>query len=180
VTPDDLRRLKVATNPDIPKLNAAFKAMGFDLVETEITDIGPKIASNAVNAFYQTPAAVAPLGLHKQVSNMMETTISPFLAGIVINRVTWNKISPADQREILRVAQKITADFDKIMPQMAANGLTQMQRGGLKVNKPSPAQEQLWQTEVQKVMPVLLGNNTFDPELYNKINEILRESRSGK
>jgi len=48
------------------------------------------------------------------------------------------------------------------------------------VNKLSPAQEQLWYAEVQKVMPTLLGNNTFDPELYNKINEILRESRSGK
>ena len=180
VTPDDLRRLKVATNSDVPKLNAAFKVMGFDLVEADILDVGQKIASNAINAFYQTPAAVAPLGLQKQVSNMMETTIAPFLGGIVINRVTWNKISPADQSKILQVTQKIATDFDKIMPEMSANGILQMQRGGLKVNKLSPAQEQLWQAEVQKVMPMLLGNNTFDPELYNKINEILRETRSGK
>jgi len=180
LSPDDLRRMKVAINPEIPKLNAAFKAMGFNVLETDITDVGTKIANNSINAFYQSPAAVAPLGLHRYVSNMMETILAPFMGSIVMNRVTWNRISPSDQAKILQVSQKITEEFEAIMPRTAANAIVQMQKGGLKVNKLTPAQEQLWQAEVQKVMPSLLGNNTFDPELYNKINEILRKSRSGQ
>jgi TRAP-type C4-dicarboxylate transport system substrate-binding protein len=179
VTPDDLRRQKMATNPDDAKLNAAFKAMGFNLVESEITDIGPKIASNMVNAFYQTPASVAPLGVYKQLNNMMDISIAPFLGAIVINRVTWNRISAADQNEIMRVTQGITADFEKVMPRMVTDAIAMMQRNGLKVNTVSPAQQQLWYDEVQKAMPSLIGN-TFDPELYNKINDILRSSRSGR
>jgi len=179
MTPDDLRRLKMATNPDDSKLNAAFKAMRFNLIEAEIIDLGPKIASNAVNAFYQTPASVAPLGLYKQLNNMMDIPIAPFLGGIVINRVTWNKISPADQVKILQVTQKIAAEFDAVMPRMVTNAVAMMQKDGLKVNKVSPTQEQLWHDEIQKAMPSLMGN-TFDPELYNKINEILRTARSGK
>jgi TRAP-type C4-dicarboxylate transport system substrate-binding protein len=179
VTPDDLRRMKMATNPDDSKLNTAFKAMRFNLIEAEIIDLGPKIASNAVNAFYQTPASVAPLGLYKQLNNMMDIPIAPFLGGIVINRVTWNKISPADQIKILQVTQKITAEFESVMPRMVTNAISMMQKDGLKVNRVSPTQEQLWYDEVQKALPVLLGN-TFDPELYNKINEILRKSRSGQ
>jgi len=179
MTPDDLRRLKMATNPDDSKLNAAFKAMRFNLIEAEIIDLGPKIASNAINAFYQTPASAAPLGLYKQLNNMMDIPIAPFLGGIVINKVTWNKISPADQTKILQVTQKIAAEFDAVMPRMVTNAITMMQKDGLKVNKISPAQEQLWYDEVQKAMPALLGN-TFDSELYNKINEILRRARSGK
>jgi TRAP-type C4-dicarboxylate transport system substrate-binding protein len=179
LTPDDLRRQKMATNPDDAKLNAAFKAMGFNLVETEIIDVGPKIASNMVNAFYQTPASVAPLGLYKQLNNMMDTPIAPFLGAIVINRVTWNKISPADQSEILRVTQRMTSEFEAIMPQMVTNAVAMMQREGLKVNRVSPAQQQLWYTEIQKATPSLMGN-TFDPELYNKINDILKKSRSGQ
>jgi len=179
VSPDDLRRLKMATNPDDAKLNAAFKAMGFNLVEADIIDMGPKIASNTINAFYQTPASVAPLGLYKQLNNMMDIPIAPFLGGIVINRVTWNKISPADQNEIMRVTQGIASDFDKVMPKMVTDAIAMMQKNGLKVNKVSPVQEQLWYDEVQKAMPMLLGN-TFDPELYNKINVILRSTRSGQ
>jgi TRAP-type C4-dicarboxylate transport system substrate-binding protein len=180
VMPDDLRRLKMASNPDDAKLNAAFKAMGFNLVDAEITDLGQKIASNMINAFYQTPASVAPLGLYKQLNNMMDAPIAPFLGAIVINKVTWNKISAADQGEILRVTQKMTAEFESIMPQKVTDAVNIMQREGLRVNKISPAQEELWRSEVQKAMPGLLGNNTFDPELYNKINEILRKSRSGQ
>jgi len=179
VVPDDLRRLKLASNPEEAKLNAAFKAMGFNLVESEMTDLGPKIASNMVNAFYQTPASVAPLGLYKMLNNMMDTPIAPFLGGIVINRVTWNKISSDNRARILQVTQKTAADFEAVMPRTVTNAITMMQREGLKVNKVSPSQEQLWQTEVQKAMPSLLGN-TFDPELYNKMNEILRKSRTGK
>jgi len=179
VVPDDLRRLKMATNPEDAKLNAAFKAMGFNLVEAEIIDLGPKIASNSINAFYQTPASVAPLGLYKQLNNMMETPIAPFLGAIVINKITWNKISAADQGEILRVTQKMTSEFEAIMPQMVTNAVTMMQREGLKVNKQNPAQQQLWYAEIQKAMPSLMGN-TFDTELYNKINDIVKKSRSGQ
>jgi len=179
VTPDDLRRLKMATNPDGAKLNAAFKAMGFNLVETEITDIAPKIMSNVVSAFYQQPASVFTNGLYKYLTNMMDISIAPFLGAIVINKVTWNKISAADQSAILRVTQSIASDFDKVMPKTVTDALGLMQRNGLKVNKVNPAQEQLWLTEIQKVIPSLLGN-TFDTELYNKINEILRRSRSGQ
>jgi len=179
VVPDDLRRLKMASNPEDAKLNAAFKAMGFNLVESEITDLGPKIASNMINAFYQTPASVAPLGLYKMLNNMMDTPIAPFLGAIVINRVTWNKISPDNRAKLLQVTQRTAGDFEAVMPKTVTNAIAMMQREGLKVNKVSSAQEQLWQTEVQKAMPSLMGN-TFDPELYNKMTEILRKSRSGQ
>jgi len=179
VVPDDLRRLKIATNPDDANFNAAFKAMGFNLIETEIIDIGPKIASNMINAFYQTPAAVAPLGLYKQLNNMLDTPIAPFLGAIVINRITWNKISPANQNKILQITQKIAVDFDSVMPRTVSNAVSMMQRDGLKVNKVSPAQEQIWHNEIQKAVSSLLGN-TYDAELYGKINEILRKARSGQ
>jgi TRAP-type C4-dicarboxylate transport system substrate-binding protein len=92
LVPDDLRRHRMATNPDDGKFIAAFKAMGFNLEETEIIDIGAKVANNMINAFYQMPAAVAPLLLHKQLKNMLDMPIAPFLGAIVINGVTWNRI----------------------------------------------------------------------------------------
>jgi len=179
LTPDDLRRLKMASNPNGAKINAAFKAMGFNIVESDMSDVGPKIASNAVNAFYLTPAAVAPLGLYKDLNNMMDISIAPFLGALVMNKVTWNKISPADQREILRISQKTASDFYVEMPKMVENAVATMQRNGLKVNRVNPAQEKLWIDEVQKAMPSLIGS-TFDTELYNEINVILRKSRSGR
>jgi hypothetical protein len=47
---------------------------------------------------------------------------------------------------------------------------------GLKVITPSPVQEELWHNEIFKVMPSLIGT-TFDRDLYQRINEILEQSR---
>jgi len=54
-----------------------------------------------------------------------------------------------------------------------------MSRDGLKVNRPTPAQEQLWYTDVERAIPALLGT-TYDRDLYQKINSALTRLRSGR
>jgi TRAP-type C4-dicarboxylate transport system substrate-binding protein len=179
VVPDDLRRLKIATGTEAEEMNMAFRTMGFYLVETDTIDIGSRLANNMINAFYQTPAAVAPLGLHKTLKHMLDLPLAPFLGGIVVNRVTWNKISPSNQRELIRITQSITDEFDSAMPKIVGNAITVMNRDGMTINKPNPAQEELWRAELNKAMPSLLGT-TFDRDLYNRLNTVLQRARGGQ
>jgi len=132
-----------------------------------------------INAFYQTPAAVAPLGLHKTLKHMLDMPLAPFLGGIVVNRVTWNKISADRQRELIRITQSIADEFDSAMPRIVGNAVTMMRRDGMTVNKPSSAQEDLWRAELAKAMPSLLGT-TFDRDLYQRINVAFEKARSGQ
>jgi len=175
--PDDLRKHKIATSPESEDMNLVFKTMGFHLVETNMADIGPRLANNMINAFYQTPAAVAPLGLHKSLRHMLDMPLAPFLGAIVVNRVTWSKISADHQRELIRVTQRIADEFDATMPKISNSAVTMMSRDGLAVNKPTPAQEAVWRAELDKAIPPLLGT-TFDKELYQKINATLEKARS--
>jgi TRAP-type C4-dicarboxylate transport system substrate-binding protein len=177
--PDDLRRLRIATGPEAEDMNMAFKTMGFHMVETNMADIGPRLANNMINAFYQTPAAVAPMGLHKNLKHMLDMPLAPFMGAIVINRVTWNKISADRQRELIRITQRIADEFDSAMPRIVGNAVTMMSRDGMTVNKPSPAQEELWRLELAKAIPSLLGT-TFDRELYQRISATLEKTRSGR
>ena len=177
--PDDLRRHRIATSPESDDMNMAFKTMGFHLVETNMADIGPRLANNMINAFYQTPAALAPMGLHKSLRHMLDIPLAPFLGAIVINRVTWNKISADRQRELIRVTQRIVDEFDATMPKISGNAITMMSREGLSVNKLNAVQEEQWRTELNKAIPSLLGT-TFDRELYQRINATLEKARSGQ
>ncbi|MDR0656990.1 MAG: TRAP transporter substrate-binding protein DctP [Treponema sp.] len=178
--PDDLRKQKIATNADAPDLNTAFKTMGFQLVETDIVDVGNKLATGNIMAVYQNPAGVAAYQLHTYLKNMLSVNIAPILGGIIINQVTWKKIgelNPQYQREILRVTRRIAAELDASMPKTTADAINTMCRGGLKVNQPTPAQEQVWFDDVERVIPLLLGT-TFDRNIYQNINAILSRHRN--
>lgn len=176
LTPEDLRGHKLASNPESGELNMAFRALGFHVVETEGMDLGTRMANNMVTAIYQTPAAVAPLGMHKYMGNMLDIPIAPYIGAIMINRVTWNKLGADRQRKIVDVTRKIAAEFDATMPKTVSNALTMMQRDGLKVNK---GQVQIWRNEVDKSMSSLVGT-AFDKDIYQQINKILEKSRNGQ
>jgi TRAP-type C4-dicarboxylate transport system substrate-binding protein len=178
--PDDLRRQKIATNADATDLNTAFKTMGFQLVETDLVDVGTKLATGNIMAAYQNPAGVAAYQLHTHLKNMLSLNLAPIVGGIIINQITWRKIgelNPQYQQEILRVTRRVAAELDASMQKTVNDAIAAMRRGGLKVNEPAPAQEQLWFNDMEQVIPVLLGT-TFNREIYQKINEVLVRYRN--
>jgi TRAP-type C4-dicarboxylate transport system substrate-binding protein len=156
--------------------------MGFQMVETDLTDVGTKLLSGAVMAAYQNPAGVAAYQLHKELKNMLSLNLAPFMGGIVVNQITWKKIrdlNPKYPEDLMKVTRRIADELDASMQQTVNNALDVMKRGGLKVNQPSSAQAQLWYNEVERVIPGLLGT-TFDRDIYQKINAILAKQRSGQ
>jgi len=177
--PNDLRRIRMATNPESENMNSVFRSMGFPLVETETANMGPMLASGTIGAIYQSPAAIAPMGLHRNLGHMLDMPIAPFMGGIVLNRVTWDRLGPERQQAMMEVTRRIAAEFDSSMPGTVANAVTMMQRDGLSVNVPDQRQRELWQGEVQRAMPPLLGN-TFDREMHDRISMILERSRNGQ
>jgi TRAP-type C4-dicarboxylate transport system substrate-binding protein len=184
-TPDDLRRQRIASNVEAQDLNTAFKTMGFQVVESEWTDIGPRLASGAITSIYNNPAAVAAFNLHAapaNLRNMLSINLAPVIGGIVVNQVTWRRIgalNPRFQPELVRVTRQIAAELDQSMQRTVNDAITAMGRGGLTVNRPNASQEQLWYDEVERVTPALLGT-TYDRDLYLRINDILTRHRAGQ
>jgi len=110
---------------------------------------------------------------------MLDIPIAPFVGGIVMNRVTWNKLGPDRQRELTRVTQRMAAEFDASMPKTISNAVLMMQKDGLKVNRPNPSQEEVWRSEMLKAVPPLIGS-TFDRDMYRRIGGILEKARGGQ
>ena len=181
-TPDDLRRQRIASNVEAAELNATFSAMGFNIVETDWTDVGPMMATGQVSAMYQNPAGIAAFQLHSHLRHMLSLNIAPVLGGIVINQVTWQRIgalNPRFQTELVRATRRIAAELDQSMQITVNDAIAAMSRDGLAVNRPTPAQEQLWFNEIERAMPILMAN-TYDQVLYQRINDILVRHRAGR
>ena len=178
LTLEDMRKQKMATNEDQKEMNQAFRLMGFQLEEVDYNSLAPKLTNNTITSLYFTPAAIAPMQLHKYLGNMLNMPICPFLGAIVMNRVTWNKLSPAQQQEIARVTAQVAAEFDISMPKAESNAVLSMSNGGLKINTPSKSERDIWEREVNKITATLVGS-LFDREVYQTMNNVLVKSRAG-
>ncbi|MDR1838434.1 MAG: TRAP transporter substrate-binding protein DctP [Treponema sp.] len=177
VEPDSLRRQRLGSSPELRDINTAFRTMGFNLVEAEMVDLGTRLASNVINSIYLIPEALAPMGLHRTLTNMLDMPIAPIMGAIVMNRVTWNKLGAERQRSIVAATQRIIAEFEVTMSRTSANAVSAMQREGLRVNRPNQAQIEMWRAEIDRAVPPLLGT-TFDRNVYNQINQILIRARN--
>ena len=179
LTPADLRRQRLASSTELRDMNLAFRTMGFNVLEVDMFNLGPRLASNAVNTIYMIPTAVAPMQLHRHLNNMLEMPIGPVMGAIVMNRVTWNRLTSEQQQAIIRVTQQSVNNFNTSLPRAEADAIQAMARGGLSINRPTPAQEELWKTELDESINSLLGT-VFDRDLYQRINNILARARSGR
>ena len=181
-SPDDLRRMRIASNAEAADMNTAFKTMGFQIVESDWSDMGTRLNAGVVAACYQNPAAIAAYQLHTILKNMLSINIAPVLGGIVMNQVTWRKIgelNPRYQADLLSATRRIAEEFDASLQKTVNDAIQTMGRAGLKVNQPSVTQEQQWYTEMERVVPSLLGT-AYDRNLYNRVNEILVRYRGGR
>jgi len=182
LTPDQLRRQKIASNAEAAEMNAVFNSMGFPVVESDMSDMGPKLNAGAITAIYQNPASVAAFQLHTITKNMLSTNIAAILGGIIINQVTWRKIgnlNPRYQQELITTTRRIAQEFDTSLQKSVNDAVQSMVKGGLIVNRPTAAQEQLWYSDLEKAVPSLLGT-TFDRDLYQKVTAILTRYRGGR
>jgi TRAP-type C4-dicarboxylate transport system substrate-binding protein len=178
-TPEDLRKIKIASNAEATEMNAVFNKMGFQVSESDWSESGNKLNAGVVSAVYQNPAAIAALQLQSIVKNMLSLNIAPIMGGIVLNQVTWKKIgdlNPRYQQQLLDATRKIANEFDNSLPKTVNDAITTMKRSGLNVNQATAAQEQMWATEVERATATLLGT-TFDRDLYQRITAILARIR---
>jgi hypothetical protein len=73
----------------------------------------------------------------------------------------------------------VASEFDASVSRTETNAIAAMGRDGLSVHRPTQAQIGVWQTEINNIMPSLLGS-IFDRDIYNRIIGILERSRSGR
>jgi len=178
-TPADLKRQKLGTNVDYDKLNHVFKSMGFQMVPAAQDDLLIALNSPMVDAIYQSPIAVGGAQLFGVAKNMASINIAPFMGAIIMNRRTWNSIPDKYKPRLIEAAKKEEMELDRIVRKFEEDMIKTMGTYGLTVNQLTPAQEQIWYDEIEKVMPTLTG--TFsDRNFFIRIQNILNEHRAGR
>ena len=176
--PADLKKQKLGTNAEQAELNQAFKTMGFQMIPVARNDILIALNSGMVDAVYESPIAVGSTQIFGLAKNMASINIAPFMGGIILNQRAWRSIPDKYKPQLIAATRKSEAELDQSIRGLEDDMVKTMGNYGLKVNQVSPEQEQLWYDEIGKVMPSLIGT-AFDRDIYNRIEAILKDYRSG-
>ncbi|MDR1100449.1 MAG: TRAP transporter substrate-binding protein DctP [Treponema sp.] len=177
--PENLKQQKLGTNEQEPALMDAFKAMGYQMVPVAMNQILVYLNGGMIDAVYQSPVNVGGLQIFGVAKNMASINIAPFMGGIVMNQAAWRSIPDRYKPALLRVAKQLETELDTSIQELEASAIATMKEYGLIVNEISPAEERLWHEDVNRVIPSLLGT-TFNRELYEKINALLKTRRDGR
>jgi TRAP-type C4-dicarboxylate transport system substrate-binding protein len=179
LVPADLKRQKVGTPPTTPELTQAFKTMGYQMVVQGYNDMLVSLSSGAVDALYLSPVYVGALQLFGVAKHMTTLNLAPILGGIVLNQRAWNAIPAEYKPKLLEITQRLGQDISSSIQSLENGAIKTMQGYGLITHDISPAQERLWYEDMERALPSLLGT-TFDRNLYNRIDALLKRYRAGQ
>jgi TRAP-type C4-dicarboxylate transport system substrate-binding protein len=177
-TPDDLRKLKLATNPGDKKLSDAFKALGFQLVGASMSDVPAFLISGRIDALYQSPIAVQASSIYKEAKNMSSINLAPFMGGVLMNRQGWESIPERYREQLQDIVRRAGKEFEDSFQRREAEAIDIMRREGVIYNEVSPQMEQLWLDDMNSRIPGLVDRNVFNKDMYQRIQDILQRYRS--
>ncbi|MDR2159092.1 MAG: TRAP transporter substrate-binding protein DctP [Treponema sp.] len=179
-TPDDLRKLKVATNPGDKKLADAFKAMGFQMVGATMNEIPQFLASRRIDALYQSPIAVEATQLYKMTGNMCSINLAPFMGGILMSRRGWEQIPERYRDRLLEITRRAGTEIEGSFAKREQESIDAMRADGVAINEASARDEAIWYQDMADRLPGMIDRNIFHKEMYQRIVGILENYRGSR
>ncbi|MCL1928899.1 MAG: TRAP transporter substrate-binding protein DctP [Treponema sp.] len=176
VRPADLKRQKIGSMPSEPELAQAFREMGYQVVLKEQSEILTALNGPALDAIYTSPIFAAAQQYFGPAKNMASINVAPIMGGIVLNKKGWESVPTQYRTDLIRVTRQIGAELEASLKRLEEDSIRQMKNNGLKEHQVNASQLQEWYDDAAKATPRLLGS-TFDRDMYNRIEEILRAYR---
>ena len=181
-TPDDLKKIKMASPPDDQQMIQSFRLMGYQVVPVNLPDCLVSLRSGMIDATYQSPIYAAGNQLFGVAGNMTNVNLAPFMGGIFMNNTAWRRVPDKYKPQLLELCKKMERDIESSISGFEADAISTMLKYGLKIHSPTQQQVQAWYDDTAKYENNLVGGATpvFNREYYLLIKGILADYRKGR
>ena len=98
------------------------------------------------------------------------------LAGVVIDKKTWNRIPKKYHPKLIQILDEIKERQIIINRESEIQAIEAMKQYGLQVHTLSPKEKEEWMNEVKRLGPIMRGN-TMSEETFDRVMNILQTSK---
>jgi TRAP-type C4-dicarboxylate transport system substrate-binding protein len=161
-TPSDAKPTKMWVWDTDPVSKAVMKAAGINAIPLGVPDVLPSLQTGVIDAFMNSPYGAIALQWYTKAAFMTNLKLAVTIGGSVMTKVAWDKLAPADQDLLQRIA---TAKHDSLLKRIRkdnSGAIDALKNAGMQIVEPQdfPA----WKKLADEVRESLTGK-LFDPAL---------------
>ena len=177
--PADYRRMKVfAWVGDNPQVDI-MKALGYQPVVLEISDILPGLQTGMINMVPSTPFYALVGQFYGHAPYMLDMNWVPIVGAVVMTRKAWDAMSPSAQHALRQASDVAGAELRAISRRENEEAVAAMKKRGLKVEPLTPEIEAEWRAVAEQAYPLIRGRMVPAP-LFDEVQQALREYRAAQ
>ena len=132
-TLEDLKQTKLYTAAGDEQMLQWYKANGFNPTALAVTDVLLGLNTGLINAHPSPPYVALLFQWYDKTPFMLDVPLAPVLGITVVEKRTWNRVSPEDQRTLLASAKRLETSLLRDVPEQERQAVTEMKNRGLTV-----------------------------------------------
>jgi TRAP-type transport system periplasmic protein len=165
----------VGDNPQVDIM----KALGYQPVVLEISDILPGLQTGMINMVPSTPFYALVGQFYGHAPHMLDMNWVPIVGAVVMTRKAWDAMSPSAQKALRQAADAGGAELRAISRRENEEAVEAMKKRGLKVQPLTPEIEAEWRAVAEQAYPLIRGRMVPAP-LFDEVQQALREYRAAQ
>lgn len=104
VTPDDLRKTKLFVSANRAEELSIYRAVGCNPVPLEVADMLPGLQTGLIDCLSIPPTIALAIQIDAAAPNMLDMNWVPLVGAAIINKKTWDAMSPETQTAVKKSA----------------------------------------------------------------------------
>jgi len=180
-TPDDMKKQKLFCWAGDPESFALTRDLGLKPVSLETADILPGLKTGLIDAVPMPPFVALAAQVDTVASHMLALNYAPLVGAAVVSKKVWDECPEAMRTGMLKAAEAAGQEIKTASRKEADESVAAMEKRGLKVLKPTAAEEAEWRTFLAGSYPRIRGKIVPD-DIFDEVKKLLeaRAQEKGK
>jgi TRAP-type C4-dicarboxylate transport system substrate-binding protein len=174
--PADFKRMKMFAWAGDAEQVALMKAMGYQPVVLETSDILPGLQTGLINAVPVTAMWALMSQVDASARHMLDVRWVPIIAASVVTRKAWDGFTPAGRQALQAAGEKAGTRLRAYRASSDLDAVEAMKKRGLQVHRLTPELEAEWRQLAETAYPRIRGG-MVPADMFDAVQRVLAEHR---
>jgi len=177
ITPAEFRKTKLFVSANRAEELKIYRWAGCNPVPVEVADILPGLQTGLIDCVSMPPTIALAIQLDSAAPNMLEMNWVPLVGAAIINKKTWDAMSPETQAAVKKSAQEAGKLIKADGRRENAESIEALRKRGAKIHSLPKDAEAEWDRLVEETWPKIRGT-VVPADIYDQVMTDLKDFRA--